>query len=151
MIGKILKGQPLPIYGDGSHARDWLYVEDHCRGLTMALLRGKFGETYLMGGKNEMNNSDVIRQLIEIVRELAPEKVIKTAEELITYVKDRPGHDSRYAVNPARMERELGWVPKENFTSGLRKTVRWYLDHEEWLRMAESGNYRGQRLGFPGE
>ena len=148
MIGKILKGQSLPVYGDGSHVRDWLYVEDHCRGLTMALMHGKFGQSYIMGGKNEMKNSDLIHHLIEIIRELAPEKVTKTAGELISYVKDRPGHDSRYAIDPTRIERELGWIPRENFSSGLRKTVQWYLDNEAWLRAVEDSNYHGERLGM---
>ena len=147
MVGKILKGESLPIYGDGSHLRDWLYVEDHCRGLTLALLRGQFGETYVMGGKNELTNRAVVYHLVEIIRELAPEKVSKTAAELITYVQDRPGHDQRYAINPARMESELGWFPRETFASGLRKTVQWYLENEAWLRAVADGSYRGERLG----
>jgi dTDP-glucose 4,6-dehydratase len=147
MIRKTLKGEPLPVYGDGSNVRDWLYVEDHCRGLAMALFRGVAGRTYLIGGKCEMRNIDVVRAIIETVRELAPRKVTKSANELITYVKDRPGHDQRYAINPSRIEKELGWAPRENFTSGLRKTVQWYLDHDEWIQMIEDGSYRGERLG----
>ena len=126
MIGKILSGEPLPVYGDGRHVRDWLYVEDHCRGLVTALLRGQAGETYLMGGKNELTNGELVRQLIQVVRELAPE----TAEARVISVTDRLGHDRRYAVDPARMESELGWFPRENFSSGLRKTVQWYLENE---------------------
>ncbi len=148
MIGKILKGESLPIYGDGTHVRDWLYVEDHCRGLTLALLRGKFGKTYVMGGKNEIMNREVIDHLTEIIRELAPGKVTKSVAELITYVQDRPGHDQRYAINPARMESELGWFPRESFASGLRKTVQWYLENEAWLRAVEDGSYHGERLGI---
>lgn len=147
MIRKTLRGESLPVYGDGENVRDWLHVEDHCRGLVTALLRGKFGETYLIGGKCEMRNIDVVHGIIETVRELAPERDIKSAEELISYVMDRPGHDRRYAIDPARIENELGWEPRENFTSGLRKTVQWYLDHEDWIRTIEDGSYRGERLG----
>jgi dTDP-glucose 4,6-dehydratase len=147
MIRKTLKGEPLPVYGDGSNVRDWLYVEDHCRGLAMALSRGTPGRTYVIGGKCEMKNIDVVRAIIETVRELAPDKVKKSADELITYVRDRPGHDRRYAINPARISGELGWQPREDFASGLRRTVRWYLDHEDWIRGIEDGSYRGERLG----
>ncbi len=147
MIRKTLKGESLPVYGDGTNVRDWLYVEDHCRGLAMALVRGKFGETYVIGGKNEMRNIDVVHGIIETVRELATDHTIKSADELITYVRDRPGHDRRYAINPARIESELGWSPREDFASGLRKTVQWYLDNDEWIRTIEDGSYRGERLG----
>jgi dTDP-glucose 4,6-dehydratase len=147
MIRKTLKGESLPVYGDGTNVRDWLYVEDHCRGLAMALFKGVFGETYVIGGKCEMKNIDVVKGIIETVSELAPDRGIKTAEELITYVKDRPGHDRRYAIDPSRIGNELGWEPKENFASGLHKTVRWYLENEEWIRTIEDGSYRGERLG----
>lgn len=147
MIRKTLGGESLPLYGDGSNVRDWLYVEDQCRALVAVLTRGKFGETYLIGGKCEMQNIDVVHSIIRTVRELAPGRVIKSAEELITFVKDRPGHDQRYAIDPSKIGSELGWTPRETFTSGLRKTVQWYLDHEEWIRSIEDGNYRGERLG----
>jgi dTDP-glucose 4,6-dehydratase len=150
MIRKTLKGEALPVYGDGLNVRDWLYVEDHCRGLAMALARGIPGRTYVIGGKCEMRNIDVVRAIIETVRELAPERVTKSAEELITYVKDRPGHDRRYAIDPSRISRELGWEPLENFKSGLRRTVQWYLSNEEWIRRIEDGSYRGERLGTLG-
>jgi dTDP-glucose 4,6-dehydratase len=150
MIRKTLKGEPLPVYGDGSNIRDWLYVEDHCRGLAMALFRGLPGRTYVIGGKCEMRNIDVVRAIIRTVRELAPDKVTRSEDELITYVRDRPGHDHRYAINPARIENELGWHPREDFASGLRRTVRWYLDHEDWIRRIEDGSYRGERLGTLG-
>ena len=113
----------------------------------MALVRGVPGRTYVIGGKCEMKNIDVVHALIGTVRELATNQSIKLATELITYVKDRPGHDQRYAINPARIENELGWAPRENFASGLRKTVQWYLDHEDWIREIEDGSYRGERLG----
>lgn len=147
MIRKTCQGSPLPVYGDGSNVRDWLYVGDHCRGLAMALVKGQLGETYVIGGKCEMKNIDVVHELIRIVHELAPESATKTAEELITYVTDRPGHDQRYAIDPSRIEKELGWSPKETFASGLKKTVQWYLDNQEWIQAIEDGNYQGQRLG----
>lgn len=150
MIRKTLKGEALPVYGDGTNVRDWLYVEDHCRGLALALCRGVPGRTYVIGGKCEMRNIDVVHALIETVRELAPGKVTKSAEELITYVKDRPGHDRRYAIDPTRIGKELGWEPRENFKSGLRRTVQWYLDNEDWIRKIEDGSYRGERLGTLG-
>ena len=116
MIRKTLKGEPLPVYGDGTNVRDWLYVEDHCRGLAMALVRGVPGETYVIGGKCEMKNIDVVHAIIETVaRTGARQAITKSAEELITFVTDRPGHDRRYAINPARIVRELGWSPRENF------------------------------------
>lgn len=147
MIQKTLRGEKLPVYGDGTNVRDWLYVSDHCRGLAMALTRGRVGETYVIGGKCEMRNIDVIRALIETVHELAPESATKTAEELISYVTDRPGHDRRYAIDPSKIERKLGWTPRENFDSGLRKTVQWYLDHDDWIQAIADGSYRGERLG----
>ncbi len=147
MIRKTLRGEALPVYGDGTNVRDWLYVEDHCRGLAMAMLKGVFGETYVIGGKCEMKNLDVVHGIIETVRELAPGRVTKSADELITFVRDRPGHDKRYAIDPSRIGKELGWAPKENFASGLRKTVQWYLDNDEWIRTIEDGSYRGERLG----
>lgn len=147
MIRKTLKGEPLPVYGDGSNVRDWLYVEDHCRGLAMALFRGVPGRTYVIGGKCEMRNIDVVHAIIDTVRELAPGNVTKSSDELITFVKDRPGHDRRYAIDPSRIGSELGWVPRESFSSGLRRTVQWYLDNEDWIRNIEDGSYRGERLG----
>lgn len=150
MIRKTLKGEPLPVYGDGSNVRDWLYVEDHCRGLAMALYRGVPGRTYLIGGKCEMKNIDVVHAIINTVRELAPGKVTQSAAELITFVKDRPGHDRRYAINPARIGTELGWAPRENFNSGLRRTVQWNLNNEDWIRKIENGCYHGERLGKSG-
>lgn len=133
MIRKTLQGEPLPVYGDGKHVRDWLYVEDHCRGLMAALVRGSLGANYLIGGRCEMSNIDVVRRIIKTVRELAPDRSIKSADELIHYVTDRPGHDRRYAINPSRITEELGWAPQETFDSGLRKTVQWCLENEEWL------------------
>ncbi len=147
MIRKTLRGEALPVYGDGGNIRDWLHVGDHARGLTMALRAGMPGETYAIGGRCEMSNLEVVRALIETVRELAPERNIKPADELIRFVTDRPGHDRRYAIDPSRISRELGWEPKETFATGLRKTVQWYLDHEDWIASIEDGSYRGERLG----
>ena len=135
VIRKILGGEAIPVYGDGSQVRDWLFVKDHCRGLAMALIRGVFGETYVIGGRCEMKNIDVVTTIIETIRELAHERHMKTTEELITYVKDRPGHDRRYAINPARSERELGWQPQEIFRSGIRQTILWYLNNENFLNL----------------
>ena len=149
MIRKAVRGEPLPVYGDGSNVRDWLYVRDHCRGLVTALLRGVPGETYVMGGRCEMSNLEVVRTIIDIVHDIAPSKVTAKADDLITFVNDRPGHDHRYAIDSSKMENELGWSPRETFDSGLRSTVQWYLEHEEWIAAIESGRYRGERLGSP--
>jgi len=147
MIQKIIKGKSLPVYGTGENIRDWLYVRDHCRGLAMALTQGEVGETYVIGGKCEMKNIDVIHALIKIVHELVPESATSSPEELIRYVTDRPGHDKRYAIDPTRISKELGWEPVETFESGLRKTVQWYIDNADWVEDILSGNYRGERLG----
>lgn len=148
MIQKTLRGESLPVYGDGSNIRDWLYVGDHCRGISTAAACGSPGETYVIGGKCEMKNIDVVRALIEAVRELSPEVEIGTADELITFVTDRPGHDRRYAIDPSRISNELGWEPLETFASGLRKTVQWYLENQAWIDAIENGSYRGERLGI---
>ncbi len=129
LIQKTLRGEPLPIYGNGQNIRDWLYVEDHCRGLTAAMLKGQLGSSYVIGGKCELTNLQVAHHVVETLRELCPERQIKFAEELIHFVTDRPGHDLRYAIDPAKMAREFAWEPRENFRSGLRKTVQWYLHH----------------------
>lgn len=147
MIRKTLRGEELPVYGDGSNVRDWLYVGDHARGLALAMHAGTPGETYTIGGRCEMKNLDVVHALIETVRELAPEAGVKSADELIRFVTDRPGHDQRYAIDPSKISCELGWEPKETFESGLRKTVQWYLDHGAWIDAIEDGSYRGERLG----
>jgi len=147
MIRKTLKGESLPVYGDGSNVRDWLYVGDHCRGLLTAATRGAPGATYVIGGRCEMPNLEVVRQLVATVAELAPEAGIRSADELISFVTDRPGHDRRYAIDPSFIARELGWEPLENFESGLRKTVAWYLENEDWIESIENGTYRGERLG----
>ncbi|MCB1065462.1 MAG: GDP-mannose 4,6-dehydratase, partial [Verrucomicrobiae bacterium] len=147
MIAKARRGDKLPVYGDGSNVRDWLYVEDHCRGLALSLVKGTLGEVYNIGGRNELKNIDVVRKLIELVNEFLPEGETRDADELITYVTDRPGHDRRYAINCEKIERELGWEPKETWETGFRKTVQWYFDNDDWIRHIEEGSYQGQRLG----
>ncbi len=147
MIRKTLQNEALPLYGDGGNIRDWLYVEDHCRALTTTLIHGTPGATYAIGGNCEMRNIDVVHAIIDTLCELAPERVSRSAEKLITFVEDRPGHDRRYAINSERIRRELGWQPRETFATGLRRTVQWYLEHEEWMRRIELETYRGERLG----
>ncbi len=144
-----IHGKPLPIYGDGSQVRDWLYVEDHAKALIKVLTEGKIGETYNIGGHNEKSNLEVVETICELLEELAPEKPagVKIYRDLISFVKDRPGHDVRYAIDASKIERELGWVPEETFETGLRKTVQWYLNNREWWERVLSGAYRLERLG----
>ena len=134
------KGLPLPVYGDGQNVRDWLYVDDHCHGIRTVLERGVVGETYNIGGTQEMTNLDVVRQICAILDEIAP--AARPYAEQICFVKDRPGHDRRYAIDIRKIERELGWQPRETFASGLRKTIQWYLDNPRWVEDVTSGAYR---------
>ena len=149
IILNALSGKPLPVYGDGSQIRDWLYVEDHARALYQVVTQGKVGETYNIGGHNEKTNLEVVRTVCALLEELAPEKPAGVAkyEDLITFVKDRPGHDSRYAIDAAKIGRELGWQPQETFDTGIRKTVAWYLENRDWWQNVLNGSYRLQRLG----
>ena len=149
VILNALDGKPLPVYGDGAQVRDWLYVEDHARALFKVVSEGKVGETYNIGGHNEQKNIDVVRSICALLEELAPSKPegVTRYEDLITFVKDRPGHDLRYAIDAGKIERELGWVPQETFQTGLRKTVQWYLDNLEWCRRVQDGSYQRERLG----
>ncbi|WCD80117.1 dTDP-glucose 4,6-dehydratase [Pseudomonas sp. TUM22785] len=149
MILNALEGKPLPVYGDGLQVRDWLFVEDHARALVEVVSRGQVGETYNIGGHNEQKNIDVVRGICALLEELAPAKPNGVArfDELITHVKDRPGHDLRYAIDASKIERELGWTPQETFESGLRKTVQWYLDNLEWCHRVQDGSYQRERLG----
>ncbi|WP_445621071.1 dTDP-glucose 4,6-dehydratase [Kushneria sp. Sum13] len=137
-------GQALPVYGDGGQVRDWLYVEDHARALVRVLESGQPGETYNIGGHNEHRNLEVVERICELLEELAPEHPAGVARysDLITYVKDRPGHDRRYAIDAGKIARELDWRPQESFESGLRKTVAWYLDNPDWVKGVTSGAYR---------
>ncbi|MED5526640.1 MAG: dTDP-glucose 4,6-dehydratase [Pseudomonadota bacterium] len=148
MILNALEGKPLPVYGEGNQIRDWLFVEDHARALYKVVTEGKIGETYNIGGHNEKQNLEVVRTICGLLEELAPKPSgVGSFEELITFVKDRPGHDQRYAIDASKIERELGWKPKETFESGLRKTVHWYLDNLDWCRRVQDGSYQRQRLG----
>src|SRR5579864_1787547 len=141
MILNARDGKPLPVYGDGQNVRDWLYVEDHCEAIAVVLARGKPGETYNIGGWNEKRNLEIVEIVCRLLDEMVPRSGIRR-RELITFVKDRPGHDRRYAMDARKIERELGWRPKETFESGIRKTVRWYLENEDWVRDVTSGSYR---------
>ncbi|WP_045408687.1 dTDP-glucose 4,6-dehydratase [Vibrio jasicida] len=149
MILNALKGSPLPVYGDGMQIRDWLFVEDHAKALYKVVTEGVIGETYNIGGHNEKANIDVVKSICEILEELVPNKPegISHYQDLITYVKDRPGHDVRYAIDASKIERELGWTPEETFETGLRKTVDWYLAHKEWWQRVLDGSYSLERLG----
>jgi dTDP-glucose 4,6-dehydratase len=150
MIQRALQDQNLPVYGEGENVRDWLYVEDHADALLAVIDRGLVGETYNISGRNEWKNLDVVRHLCSILDQLAPDPRGRPRDRLITFVKDRPGHDLRYAINPEKIEREIGWRPRETFLSGLRRTVQWYLENQEWCARVQSGEYRGERLGLRG-
>ncbi|SOZ98500.1 dTDP-glucose 4,6 dehydratase, NAD(P)-binding [Cupriavidus taiwanensis] len=141
VIANALAGKPLPIYGDGKNVRDWLYVRDHCSAIREVLARGRLGETYNVGGWNEKTNLDVVHTLCDLLDELSP-KATGSYRDQITFVKDRPGHDRRYAIDARKLERELGWKPAETFESGLRKTVQWYLENTAWVQDVMSGEYR---------
>jgi dTDP-glucose 4,6-dehydratase len=139
MISNALAGKPLPVYGDGQNVRDWLYVGDHCTAIRTVLAGGQPGETYNVGGNAEMKNLDVVHTLCAILAELVPGRDYAA---LVTYVKDRPGHDRRYAIDARKVRRELGWSPAETFASGMRRTVQWYLDHARWLDAVTSREYQ---------
>lgn len=149
MILNALDGKPLPVYGDGMQIRDWLFVEDHARALYQVVTEGVVGETYNIGGHNEKTNIEVVKTICALLEELVPEKPAGVAryEDLITFVQDRPGHDVRYAIDAAKIGRELGWKPQETFESGIRKTVQWYLDNKTWWQNVLNGSYRLERLG----
>jgi dTDP-glucose 4,6-dehydratase len=142
-----LEGRPLPVYGRGENVRDWLHVEDHAEALLTVLERGRVGETYCVGGDAERRNLEVVRAICAAVDELVPDPA-GPRERLITFVADRPGHDQRYAIDAGKLQRELGWAPRHTFESGLRETVRWYLEHRTWWERVRSGAYRGERLGL---
>ena len=151
VILNALEGKPLPVYGKGNQIRDWLYVEDHARALYKVVTEGIVGETYNIGGHNEKQNIDVVNKICELLDELRPvsstDFKVSSNKELITFVKDRPGHDLRYAIDASKIKRELGWVPAETFESGIRKTVIWYLENLEWAHRVQDGSYQRERLG----
>jgi dTDP-glucose 4,6-dehydratase len=141
-ILKALQGQDLPIYGDGQQVRDWLYVVDHCEGISTVLGKGVIGETYNIGGWNEKTNLEVVHALCDLLDELQPRQDSKSYREQITFVKDRPGHDRRYAIDATKISNKLNWKPKETFETGIRKTVQWYLDNQNWVANVQSGEYQ---------
>ncbi|WP_026339409.1 dTDP-glucose 4,6-dehydratase [Psychromonas ossibalaenae] len=153
IILNALGAKSLPIYGDGSQIRDWLYVEDHARALYKVVTEGIVGETYNIGGHNEKKNIEVVQTLCELLDELVPARSnaatshLTSYSELITFVKDRPGHDVRYAIDASKIDKELGWTPKESFETGIRKTVEWYLNNENWWKRVLSGEYQLERIG----
>lgn len=151
MILNALHGKPLPVYGDGQQIRDWLYVEDHARALVEVVMKGEVGETYNIGGHNEQLNLTVVHTICDLLEELASDRKpedVSNYRDLITFVKDRPGHDARYAIDASKIERKLGWKPQETFASGMRKTVQWYLDNEKWWQRVLSGAYKLERIGL---
>jgi dTDP-glucose 4,6-dehydratase len=150
MIYNALRGEPLPVYGDGRQIRDWLYVKDHCRAVMRVLEEGRVGEVYNVGGLNERTNLEVVRTICSLLDDLVPDSPHVPHDSLITFVEDRPGHDRRYAMDTTKIERELGWTPQETFESGMEKTVRWYLENRAWCEGVLSGSYRGERLGLGG-
>lgn len=145
IILNALEGKPLPVYGKGDQIRDWLYVEDHARALYKVVTEGQPGETYNIGGHNEKQNIDVVHTICGILQELRPQE--RSYGDLITFVKDRPGHDRRYAIDASKIQRELGWAPEETFETGIRKTVQWYLDNLDWCQRVQDGSYQRERLG----
>ena len=158
MILKAISGQPIPVYGKGENVRDWLFVTDHAKALYAVLTRGRAGETYNIGGNNERQNIELVRMICEILDEMLPisenrdlddsmRGKLNNYADLITFVEDRPGHDLRYAIDASKIENELGWKPEEDFSSGFRKTVRWYLDNRDWWQNILSGDYRLERQG----
>ena len=150
IILNAIHGKPLPIYGNGLQIRDWLYVEDHAKALIKVVTEGKIGDTYNIGGHNEKTNLEVVETICDLLEELTSQKPsgVINYRDLITFVKDRPGHDTRYAIDASKIERELGWMPEETFETGLRKTVQWYLDNTSWWERVLSGAYRMERMGM---
>jgi dTDP-glucose 4,6-dehydratase len=142
MVLNALEGKPLPVYGDGKNVRDWLYVADHCSAIRRVLSHGTIGETYNIGGNSERANIDVVTTICDLVDEMRPDSSASSRRQLITYVEDRPGHDRRYAIDASKISRDLGWKPAEQFESGLRKTVRWYLENSAWIENVRTGAYR---------
>ena len=148
MIAKAMSGQPLPIYGDGGNVRDWLYVEDHCRAIALVLASGQPGEVYNIGGDSEKTNLEVVDTLCDLLDEALPDSPYRPHRLLKSFVPDRPGHDRRYAIDASKIQAELGWAPRESFSSGMKRTIEWYLAHQDWTARIMDGSYRGQRLGM---
>jgi dTDP-glucose 4,6-dehydratase len=157
MILNALEGRPLPIYGDGGNVRDWLHADDHCEGILLVLRKGRVGERYNIGGRNERTNLEIVDRVCEALEALRPAATnpalrvagVTAYPALKTFVPDRPGHDRRYAIDATKIRRELGWAPRRPFEDGLMSTVRWYLEHRDWCDAVQSGRYGRQRLGQP--
>ena len=147
MIINCLHGKPLPVYRQGENVRDWLYVRDHCEAIHTVLISGTMGETYNIGGNNEIRNIDVVTTICDLLNEISPSENGSSYSDLITYVNDRPGHDFRYAIDAGKIQNNLGWSPKESFETGIRKTIHWYLDNQDWWRAIQDNTYRQERLG----
>ena len=147
MIINCLQGNPLPVYGKGENVRDWLFVGDHCDAIHTVLAKGEMGETYNIGGNNEIKNIDVVTIICSLLDEISPRKNGSSYSDLITFVKDRPGHDFRYAIDAGKIRNDLGWSPNESFETGIRKTIHWYLDNQNWWKAIQNNNYRQERLG----
>ena len=137
----------MPVYGEGDNVRDWLYVEDHCDAIYSVLRNGSIGNTYNLGGNNEIKNIDIVKMICRKMDKLSPRNTGDKYEELITYVPDRPGHDFRYAIDASKIEKELGWIPKESFDTGIEKTILWYLDNKEWWESIQNNCYKQERMG----
>lgn len=148
MILNCLEEKPLPVYGTGENIRDWLYVEDHCDAIYTILQKGTIGETYNVGGNNEIKNIQIVEVICDILNDIHPAGSGKSYHELITFVKDRPGHDFRYAIDASKLKKEIGWEPKESFNTGIQKTIEWYLKNEEWWRIIQENTYKQERLGI---
>ncbi|MGY8788519.1 MAG: dTDP-glucose 4,6-dehydratase, partial [Fidelibacterota bacterium] len=148
MIANCFDEKPLPIYGEGLNVRDWLFVEDHCEAIYHVLQNGKIGDTYNIGGNNEIKNIDIVNTICSSLDELKPRSNGKSYTDLIIYVKDRPGHDFRYAIDATKIKNTLNWKPKETFETGIQKTIQWYLDNESWWRKIQDGTYNQERLGM---
>ena len=147
MIINCLNGKPLPVYGKGDNIRDWLYVEDHCGAIMTVLKDGIPGETYNIGGRTEMSNLKIVEYICDSLNEMYPSQSGKSYRELITFVTDRPGHDFRYSIDASKIEKELNWMPDESFETGIRKTIEWYLEHQDWWQNIQKKIYEQERLG----
>ncbi len=148
MILNCLEEKPLPVYGAGENIRDWLYVEDHCDAIYTILQKGTIGETYNVGGNNEIKNIQIVEVICDVLNDIHPAGSGKSYHELITFVKDRPGHDFRYAIDASKLKKEIGWEPKESFNTGIQKTIEWYLKNEEWWKTIQENTYKQERLGI---
>ena len=148
MILNCLEEKPLPVYGTGENIRDWLYVEDHCDAIYTILQKGTIGETYNVGGNNEIKNIQIVEEICDVLNDIHPAGSGKSYHELITFVKDRPGHDFRYAIDASKLKKEIGWEPKESFNTGIQKTIEWYLKNEEWCKTIQENTYKQERLGI---